>query len=125
MKMTVKVEGLEASRRAFQEIMDRASADVDAAVQTTGQNIAREIVQGIQTGAGGAPNSDTGALAASITYRKVGQAAASISSDLDYAAFLEFGTRKMRPRRVWLPTMERNRTAFREAVAEAIRKATK
>ena len=50
---------------------------------------------------GQAPNTDTGKLVASIATEKVANATFHIGSNLDYASFLEFGTKKIRAR-PWL-----------------------
>ena len=50
---------------------------------------------------GQAPNTDTGKLVASIAAERVGDARYHIGSGLDYASWLEFGTKKMGAR-PWL-----------------------
>ena len=50
---------------------------------------------------GQAPNTDTGKLVASIAVERVGVARYVIGSNLDYASWLEFGTKKM-DARPWL-----------------------
>ena len=50
---------------------------------------------------GQAPNTDNGDLVRSIAVEKVAPATFHIGSNLDYASFLEFGTKKMRAR-PWL-----------------------
>ena len=50
---------------------------------------------------GQAPNTDTGKLVASIAAERVGEARYHIGSGLDYANWLEFGTKKMGAR-PWL-----------------------
>ena len=57
---------------------------------------------------GGAPNTDTGTLVSSIAVEKVGDSTFHIGSNLDYSAFLEFGTSKMGARPWLQPAMQAN-----------------
>lgn len=62
---------------------------------------------------------DTGALRDSITVTQNG-AAAEISANTDYAAFVEFGTSKMAAQPYLVPSLLGNENAILAAIAAAI-----
>ena len=72
---------------------------------------------------GQAPATDTGALVSSIYYTKVSDLEAVIGSRLDYAYFLEFGTRKMAARPAWIPAVVKNIPRLEKRVEKIIRDA--
>jgi len=72
---------------------------------------------------GEAPATDTGALVISIYNEDRGKYAKAIGSRLDYAYYLEFGTFKMKPRKSWLPAVERAIPKMLKRVQIAIAKA--
>ena len=76
---------------------------------------------------GEAPATDTGRLIAS------GRAGAEVKGDViralveykvDYAAYLEFGTRKMAPRPYLIPAIERNRARIAKLISDALKNGT-
>ena len=76
--------------------------------------------------AGEAPATDTGELAGSVAVVEGGRGRIGpvvfVGSDLDYAEWLEFGTRDM-AERPWLrPAVEKNRPLFRKRLVNAIKK---
>lgn len=74
---------------------------------------------------GQAPASDTGTLTGSIYVERRGEYAVTVGSRLAYAAYLEFGTRKIAKRPAWIPAIEKNRPEFEaeinRIIANAIR----
>ena len=72
---------------------------------------------------GEAPATDTGALVISIYNENRGKYSKAIGSRLDYAYYLEFGTFKMKPRKSWLPAVERAIPKMLKRVEIAIAKA--
>lgn len=72
---------------------------------------------------GEAPMADKGGLVASI-YMDISPIRATVGSRLAYSAMLEFGTRKIRPRPVWVPVAEREKAALRERIMENLRQAS-
>lgn len=137
---TVNMQEVQAAIRAYGE---RAVAEIGKAVQAHAINVRTGIQRKIQRGPasgvtytrgnvshtasapGEAPATDTGTLASSIAYRKAGPLTAEIESRLDYAAFLEFGTRKMAARPSWVPTVEETRPDFVRRVTDAIARAAR
>jgi len=74
---------------------------------------------------GEAPMSDTGRLANSIVFDTVGPLTATVGARAVYAAWLEYGTRKMAPRPFMRPAAEVQRARFQDDIEAAIRRATK
>ena len=81
--------------------------------QSTGRSVQRSRQGGgtythVASNVGQAPNTDTGKLVASIAVEKESDSNYLVGSGLDYASWLEFGTRKAGAR-PWLePAMRRN-----------------
>jgi len=136
--ITLRVENLDAVAEALRRYGQRAAVAVDQAVQATGVEIRTDIQRRIQRGPktgitylrgsvshrasapGEAPATDTGALASSITYRKVDVMTAEVESRLPYATFLEFGTANIDPRPSWQPAVEAAGPKLQERVAKAL-----
>lgn len=65
----------------------------------------------------------TGRLDESIEVERISPSIWSVKSDAPYAAFLEFGTRKMAPRPFFKPAAERQRDKHIQRVGEGVREA--
>lgn len=65
----------------------------------------------------------TGFLRNSIGNRLVNQYQAEVTVTAEYAAYLEFGTRRMAARPFFTPAVEHNRAPFEAAVAQVLRDA--
>lgn len=65
-----------------------------------------------------APMSDTGRLASSIYFEQRGKVSAVVGTKIEYAAFLEYGTRdkKILPRPFFRPAYERGKAEFRRTM---------
>lgn len=74
---------------------------------------------------GEAPATDTGGLVSSIYFKQETKLSAEIGSRLPYAYWLEFGTKKIKPRPSWRPAVEKNTPLFQKLVDAAIRRAAK
>jgi hypothetical protein len=85
-----------------------------------GQNLSREHQA---SAPGESPATDTGALVNSIVFKQVSKLTAEIESRLDYAYYLEYGTRFIAARPAWVPATEKARPDFARRVAEAIKRA--
>ncbi len=141
--ITIDVKGIAEAKRAlgaaFAQIerqvavavMDLATdidADVKYAIQRgpkTGRIYKRRGVLHRASAPGQAPASDTGTLTGSIYVERRGEYAVTVGSRLAYAAYLEFGTRKIAKRPAWIPAIEKNRPEFEaeinRIIANAIR----
>ena len=75
---------------------------------------------------GGPPASDSGFLANNISFKIDADGfGATVLSNADYSAFLEFGTIKMGARPFMQPALEENKKKFNDNVKKAIRKGLK
>jgi len=76
---------------------------------------------------GEAPALDTGRLMNSVYINELSASSFEIGTKLDYAFWLEHGTRKIAPRPNWVPETEKTRKQFesimRQTIARAIKEA--
>lgn len=144
--MTIRIEiaGIEELRRAFSnldEVFDAAVADaVEDTVYEIDGEVKRRIARGPATGRvyekynprrthqasapGEAPMTDTGRLVSSV-YVDPGRLSATVGSRLAYAAYLEYGTRRMGARPVWRPVAEKEAKEFRKRIIENLKRAAR
>lgn len=140
MKFTFEIEGLEKLQKRSAEIQKEAERQMAIALLDSGFKIQRDaqasIRQGNKTGAlyrrrskthrasapGEAPALDTGVLANSISVQTQASTV-NIFTRLKYAAWLEYGTRLIRPRPFMFPAFERNKKWIKERIESAIQKA--
>jgi HK97 gp10 family phage protein len=142
--MSIRIEllGMKEVRRAFTNLDEQFDAAVAEAIEDTvyeiDAEVKRRIARGPATGRvyqkrnptrthqasapGQAPMTDTGRLVSSI-YVDPGRLSATVGSRLAYAAYLEYGTRKMAARPVWRPVSEQEAPKFRQRVIENLNKA--
>ncbi len=100
--------------------------DVKKAIQgppKTGRKYQRGTVVHQASAPGQAPATDTGFLVSSIYNEDRGYLTKAIGSRLDYAFYLEFGTRKIAARPSWVPAVERAIPKMLKRVNIAIAKA--
>lgn len=100
--------------------------DVKKAIQgppKTGRKYQRGTVVHQASAPGQAPATDTGFLVSSIYNEDRGYLSKAIGSRLDYAFYLEFGTRKIAARPSWVPAVERAIPNMLKRVNIAIAKA--
>ena len=111
----------------------RSSAIKSIQRETAGKQVTRHTASGqsynhTAAKAGGAPNTDTGALVNSIQVELKGSGfgkGVMVGTRLAYGAFLEFGTKIMRAR-PWLnPALEENRANIRKLMGKEIDKVTR
>lgn len=144
--MTIRIEiaGIEELRRAFSnldEVFDAAVADaVEDTVYEIDEQVKNRIARGPATGRvyekynprrthqasapGEAPMTDTGRLVSSV-YVDPGRLSATVGSRLAYAAYLEYGTRRMGARPVWRPVAEKEAKEFRKRIIENLKRAAR
>lgn len=100
--------------------------DVKKAIQgppKTGRKYQRGTVVHQASAPGQAPATDTGFLVSSIYNEDRGYLTKAIGSRLEYAFYLEFGTRKIAARPSWVPAVERAIPKMLKRVNIAIAKA--
>jgi HK97 gp10 family phage protein len=143
-----KVRGLDELKQAFvsfaidmDKAIDDAVYDVANQVRNTaiksiqkkssGKKVRRKKQGGgyrdhIAAAAGEAPNTDNGDLVRSIAVEHVKfSQVAYVGTNLDYGAWLEFGTKQMKPR-PWLePAKDENINNFKKAAIKAAEKQVK
>tara|TARA_R110000803_G_scaffold210130_1_gene281149 strand:+ start:146 stop:595 length:450 start_codon:yes stop_codon:yes gene_type:complete len=128
--VTVKVTGDKALAKKLNKLGRKMGSAIDGGVFVTAQGVRTDAIKSIQnqstgrsvqrsrqgggtythvaSNVGQAPNTDTGKLVASIAVEKESDANYLVGSNLDYAAWLEFGTSKTGAR-PWLePAMRKN-----------------
>lgn len=132
---------MEALRKAFSNLDEQFNAAASEAVEDTIMAVDGEIKRRIQNGPasgrvyqkynprrvhqasapGQAPMTDTGRLVSSIML-DIRPLTATVGSRLAYAAHLEYGTRRMAPRPVWMPVAEKQSLKFRERMNDNLRR---
>lgn len=142
MSIRIEIEGLDALRKEFTNLDRQFDIAVQDAIEDTALEIRNKIVTAIQRGPksgrvyekykprrthqasapGQPPATDTGRLVGSI-YMDIDPMTATVGSRLVYAQYLEYGTRKMAPRPIWVPTANTEGDRLRERIVENLRRA--
>ena len=134
--MKVEMTGVLASRRAMQNLGDELTKRLNDEIARAAVNTANHARTAVQGGGGGQvyekynprrthrasaagqpPATDTGRLASSITQERSQTSTGAVrtwlaGSKVDYAKWLEFGTRLMDPRPFMRPSLRKARTEF-------------
>lgn len=145
-KAGVEVLGVQELEANMEKLAKKFSQDIVEAAIASGEIVRTEAIESIQevsrgddveryreggnsymhtaSKVGDAPNTDTGALVRSVQV-EVGTKYVYVGSSLDYAKWLEFGTRRMGAR-PWLnPALERKRNEIRKQFDDRINKTIK
>jgi HK97 gp10 family phage protein len=145
MTVTIRLEGSEQLQRQLRRLSDDLREEAGRAVLATAVEMRSDIVTSIQRGPasgitykksnptrthtasapGQPPMSDTGRLANSITFDRVGDLTATVGSALNYAPWLEYGTSRMAARPFFRPAVERMRPKYIGKLEDIIRRATR
>ena len=143
MTVTIRLEGSEQLQRELRRLSDDLRREVGQVVLGAAVEMRADIVTSIQRGPasgrvyekynprrthkasapGQAPMSDTGRLANSITFDRVGDLTATVGSALNYAPWLEYGTSRMAARPFFRPAVERMRPKYIGKLEDIIRRA--
>lgn len=140
--MSVTVTGIDSTIQALYAKTNTLSNSVDEAVRRGAVMImndsTRSIAQGVHTGKtykrgnkthkasapGEAPATDTGTLVKSIqSLKSIYGDGWLVGSNLDYARFLEFGTKNMGARPWLIPALEKNRSTIYKSIQTAMKAA--
>ena len=142
----VQVEGIEEVQRNLARLADAYGKAVADALVVSGNEVRNTAIRSIQekssgrtvtrsraggstyehvaAAAGSAPNTDTGRLVQSVQV-DITDDSVFVGSTLEYAPWLEFGTRNMLPR-PWLnPALEANRRSIIKRVKDAVERTTR
>lgn len=145
MTVTIRLEGSDQLQRELRRLSDDLREEAGKAVLATAVEMRADIVTSIQRGPasgrtykksnptrthtasapGQPPMSDTGRLANSITFDRVGDLTATVGSALNYAPWLEYGTSRMAARPFFRPAIERMRPIYIGKLQDIIRRATR
>jgi len=145
MTVTISLEGSDQLQRELRRLSGDLRDDVGKMVLATAVEMRTDIVKSIQRGPasgltykksnptrthtasapGQPPMTDTGVLANSITFDRIGDLTATVSSNLNYATWLEYGTSSMAARPFFRPAVERMRPKYIGKLEDIIRRATR
>jgi phage gpG-like protein len=142
--MKAQLTGTAELKRALAEFGINADKELADIVRGTAQNVRTHAIKSIQRGPktgityekidpkrthrasapGEAPATDTGRLANSLRADIQG-VRATVFTNLEYAPFLEFGTRKMAARPFLFPALEKERPAWNRRLNRIVDQAAK
>ena len=145
MTVTIRLEGSDQLQRQLRRLSDDLREEAGKAVLATAIEMRADIVTSIQRGPasgrtykksnptrthtasapGQPPMSDTGRLANSITFDRLGDLTATVGSNLNYAPWLEYGTSRMAARPFFRPAVERMRPIYIGKLEDIIRRAAR
>lgn len=140
MTKAIRIEGEAELIAALKKFGADGEREIDKVVQATGIELRGDIVKMYQrstptgrvyekfnprrthraSAPGEPPATDTGRLASSVRYKKVAQGSAEVDTQVEYGAWLEFGTLRIAKRPAWLPASEAARPKFRERLERAL-----
>jgi phage gpG-like protein len=142
-QITITIPNLAAVQKAIDQYGVRAEAEISRALEATGTSIVNGVKKQMRTSKSGrrykrgkigrdhiasapyeAPAVDTGRLINSSMYeKKINDLHFLVGSNVNYSAFLEFGTRKMAPRPSWTLEVFAHREILGRLVEAALRRA--
>lgn len=144
MTIRVQVEGTDELKAALRALGDRVHDEVSKVVIGTALEMQADVVQRINrpgtgrtyrkrnptrvhtaSAPGQPPATDTGRLANSIEFDKVSELTATVGSNLIYAKYLEYGTRRMAARPFFGPATEEARIKFQQRMERVVQRAMK
>lgn len=107
-----------------QDRLARKLAAIEPALKAAMQREVKIAAVNIQNGARSRVPVDTGRLRNSITHEILADGLnASVGSNVEYAPFVEFGTRRMRAKPYLFPAFEEERPRYMERLKRALSKA--
>jgi phage gpG-like protein len=142
--MKAQLTGTAELKAALREFGINADKELAAIVRGTAQNVRTHAIKSVQRGPktgevytktnpkrthrasapGQAPATDTGRLANSLKADIQG-IRATVFTNVDYAPFLEFGTRTIEPRPFLFPALEQERPAWNRRLDKIVDQAAK
>jgi len=145
MTVTIRLEGSEQLQRELRRLSDDLREEAGNVVKAVAIEMQADIVKSLDNGPasgrtyrksnptrthtasapGQPPMTDTGRLANSITFDRIGDLTATVGSELIYATWLEYGTSRMASRPFFRPAVERMRPVYIGKLEDIIRRATR
>src|SRR5690625_5503325 len=124
---SLRIEGLDELNKTLSELSGKFEQEAGRLVNRTAQNIRNAAVRSIQkpsgigtyykkynpdrmhiaSAPGQPPNTDTGRLVSSLNVTRSGSTSAEVLANVEYAAWLELGTRNMAARPFMTPSVDR------------------
>lgn len=140
----LRIEGLDELNKTLSELSSKFEQEAGRLVNRTAQNVRTNAINLIRTPsmgdtyekynprrthtaskAGDAPNTDTGRLVSSLNVTRSGSTEAEVSANVEYAAWLELGTTKMKARPFMTPAVEQERPNYERGLRELTKRAVK
>ena len=131
----VKIAGAARVSATLRNRSDKATEFVQDVMVAEGKRIAEDAIHSIRENSsssphipslpGQAPNEEFGSLANNIEVLETGPLHVTISSNIEYAAHLEFGTSKMAPRPYMAPALQRNKKTVVNRIVSAVNQANR
>ena len=142
---SLRIEGLDELNKTLSELSGKFEQEAGRLVNRTAQNIRNTSVRSIQkpsgigtyykkynpdrmhiaSAPGQPPNTDTGRLVSSLNVTRSGSTTAEVLANVEYAAYLEFGTRHMAARPFMTPAVEQERPNYERGLRELTKRAVK
>jgi phage gpG-like protein len=116
------------ARELISQVVKKTALDVEGEVkkEMTASKSGRKYRRGsgvhVASAPGEAPAVDLGQLINSIQVEHENDYTSIVSTNVDYAVHLEYGTRKMGARPVWRPVAEKLREPFTEAITQVLKR---
>src|SRR5699024_3962422 len=140
---SLRIEGLDELNKTLSELSGKFEQEAGRLVLRTSQNVRINAINLIRipsmgdtyvqytpfyithtaSAPGDAPNIDTGRLVNSLTVTRSGSTSAEVLSNVEYAAYLELGTTKMKARPFMTPAVEQERPNYERGLRELTRRA--
>lgn len=115
-------------RPQLSQVVRKTALDVETEVKTEmrGPKSGRQYRRGSRThqasAPGQAPAVDLGQYINSIQVENVSELTSKVGTNVEYAMALEYGSRRIAPRPVWRPVIEKMRKPFVEAITSVLRR---
>src|SRR5690625_4839803 len=142
---SLRIEGLDELNKTLSELSGKYEQEAGRLVNRAAQNVRNNAISLIRTPSmghtdgqytpfykthtasapGDAANIDTGRLVNSLTVTRSGSTSAEVLANVEYAAYLEVGTRHMAARPFMTPAVEQERPNYERGLRELTKRAVK
>mgnify|MGYP001427360273 CR=1 FL=1 len=142
---SLRIDGLDELNKTLSELPSKFEQEAGRLVNRTAKNVRNNAIYLIRTPSmgrtyvqykpyykthiasapGDAPNRDTGQLGSSLIVTRSGSTSVEVLANVEYAAYLEFGTRNMAARPFMTPAVEQELPKYEQGLRELTRRAAK